>query len=79
MCTVRYFTNPEKAIAHWWKLLRPNGILIIDIPNSLCPFFWGMNRIINIFMGVPNPQRTNKYTPIGIRKIFLLIFPCRKY
>jgi ubiquinone/menaquinone biosynthesis C-methylase UbiE len=70
MCTVRYFSNPEKAILHWYDLLRPNGVLIIDVPNSLCPFFWGLNRVINFFLGITTPKMTKKFSPIGIRRIF---------
>jgi len=70
MCTVRYFTDPKSAISDWYNLLRPNGVLIIDVPNVFCPFFWGLNRIINKIVRVPTPKRTRRLSAGGVRRIF---------
>ncbi len=70
MCTVRYFTDPSETIAQWYHLLTPNGILIIDVPNKFCPFFWGINNIINKIIKVPKPARTLKYSSYEIKEIF---------
>ncbi len=70
MCTVRYFTHPDQAIADWYQLLKPGGILAIDVPNKFCPFFLGLNRLVNVLFGVPNPKRTAKYSSNSVRRLF---------
>ena len=70
MCTVRYFTHPDQALADWYALLKPGGVLVVDVPNKFCPFFLGLNHLMNALFHVPNPQRTAKYSARSIRRVF---------
>lgn len=35
----RYFPNPEKALAEAYRVLKRNGVIVIDFPNKSCPWF----------------------------------------
>ena len=70
MCTVRYFTHPNQALRDWYVLLKPGGVLVVDVPNKYCPFFLGLNQLMNMLLRVPNPQRTAKYSVHSIRRVF---------
>jgi ubiquinone/menaquinone biosynthesis C-methylase UbiE len=35
----RYFPNPDNALAEACRVLKKNGVIVIDFPNKFCPWF----------------------------------------
>lgn len=44
----RYFPNPDKALSEAHRVLKKNGVIIIDFPNKYCPWFNILKRIFFI-------------------------------
>jgi ubiquinone/menaquinone biosynthesis C-methylase UbiE len=44
--TLRYVPNIEKALNELFRVLKPNGYIIIDFPNKLCPWFGHLKKLI---------------------------------
>lgn len=41
----RYFPNPIKALQEAFRVLKKDGIIVIDFPNKFCPWFNIIKRI----------------------------------
>ncbi|MCI0627217.1 MAG: methyltransferase domain-containing protein [Acidobacteria bacterium] len=70
MCTLRYFKTPDRALAEFMRCLKPGGVLIVDVPNLFCPFYWGVDTILDHIFGVPHPAYTRTFTREGIEGAF---------
>jgi ubiquinone/menaquinone biosynthesis C-methylase UbiE len=44
----RYFPNPDKALSEAYRVLKKNGVIVIDFPNKYCPWFNIIKRIFFI-------------------------------
>ncbi len=44
--TLRYAPNIEVALAEIYRVLKPTGYIIIDLPNKKCPWFVGLKKKI---------------------------------
>jgi ubiquinone/menaquinone biosynthesis C-methylase UbiE len=36
---LRYVPNVERALLAIWRVLKPNGVAVVDFPNKYCPWF----------------------------------------
>lgn len=41
----RYFPNPDKALSEAYRVLKKNGVIVIDFPNKYCPWFKILKKI----------------------------------
>lgn len=70
MCTLRYFTNPDQAMAEFVRCLKPGGSLVVDVPNRYCPFYWGVGTALDRIFRVPHPAYTCTFSKEGIEAAF---------